>query len=656
VIIMVWDGLRPDSVDPAVTPMLAELRDRKGVDFQNHHSVYPTFTMMNAAAFATGARSGHHGFYGNYEYQPGPSGNNAKGATVDFEQPFFSEDHAILQSLDAYYREHGAALLRVPTIFQLAQQAGLSTAVLGKAGPAFLQDYRPSSEHAVFLDENVVLPRSFGLELQAAGLPLPKNTKHQAYPEGPLELRDDNGDPTAPTKTAPVTLADQTTPDPRASDGSPHNARNAYMMRVFLEHVLPKRDPALSLIWLRNPDSTQHTYGPGTPNVVDALRHQDSLLGQLLETLARLGRSASTDVIVVSDHGHSSVAGHAEAFPLRALTGAADGHGEVGDVAEAGFIVSGDVRSAEWLRRAGFAHVYDGVGCMFDPVLVGLDARKKPLIAAREDAKCGTEPRFTTPSYKVPAGKLAPDAVVIAANGGSEYFYVPSHDPKLVAKLVTTLQERRVYGPVFVRALYGAVPGTLPLARIGMEGEQSVSPPMPDVVVSFDWDDAAVSAAAPGTPGSEHSSPQAYRGMHGSFSPRDVHNTLIAVGPDFRAGYRDELPSSSLDVARTVAELLHFALPNAEGRVLDEALAGRTALRYKVESFKEHAGPVALRRVCHADDLDCKRPLTGQSYSFDLYGQTLTPTDGSGPYIYLDKANATRAPAAAGAAQASQKD
>ncbi len=50
-VLFVWDGLRPDSIDPRWTPNLALLRDTGAVDFRNHHAVYPTFTMMNAAAF-----------------------------------------------------------------------------------------------------------------------------------------------------------------------------------------------------------------------------------------------------------------------------------------------------------------------------------------------------------------------------------------------------------------------------------------------------------------------------------------------------------------------------------------------------------------------------------------------------------------------------
>src|SRR2546423_7115935 len=51
VIVIVWDGLRPDFVGPD-TPNLVGLRD-SGVDFTDHHSTYPTFTMMNAASLAT---------------------------------------------------------------------------------------------------------------------------------------------------------------------------------------------------------------------------------------------------------------------------------------------------------------------------------------------------------------------------------------------------------------------------------------------------------------------------------------------------------------------------------------------------------------------------------------------------------------------------
>src|SRR2546421_12383767 len=53
VVIVVWDGLRPDAIDAADTPNLVRLRDA-GTEFTDNHSTYPTFTMMNSASFATG--------------------------------------------------------------------------------------------------------------------------------------------------------------------------------------------------------------------------------------------------------------------------------------------------------------------------------------------------------------------------------------------------------------------------------------------------------------------------------------------------------------------------------------------------------------------------------------------------------------------------
>jgi hypothetical protein len=299
------------------------------------------------------------------------------------------------------------------------------------------------------------------------------------------------------------------------------------------------------------------------------------------------------------------------------------------------------VRSADWLRRSGFPHTYDGNECVLNPVLSGIKADGQPLYPPHKDPSCKPDkPIANTPGYLVP--ELVPaDAVIIAANGGSEYMYLPSHDPALLRRLTTALQERDAYGAIFVRELYGAVPGTLPLSGIGLEGPSSVSPPTPDLVVSFSWDADATSAAAADTPGSELASSYGNRGMHGSFSPRDVHNTLIAAGPHFRAGVADVYPSSNLDLAPTIASLLHLSLPQAAGRVLLEALSDARE-RFSVEPFEEVSEPVALKRVCTQDDLECKRPQPGARYTIHLRGRTLSWADGTRRMRYLDQAEARR--------------
>jgi arylsulfatase A-like enzyme len=656
VIVCVWDGLRPDSISEQVTPNLARLRDHDGVNFSDHHSVYPTFTMMNAAALATGAYPAQHGFYGNTEYQPGPAGQNADGKTIDFSQPVFTEDHGVLQALDNFYRARGArGIFALETLFEAAHKAGLRTAAIGKIGPVFLQDVRPDDALSVVLDENIALPYGFAQQLQAANFALPPNTARYPFSPGQtLTLADDNGKPTASLAERQIRLADGATPDPRASAGSAHNAANGYLMRVFLDYVLPKFEPDLSIVWLRNPDSTEHQFGPGSPNYQDALRDQDALLGKLQSKLETLGLRDGTDLIVVSDHGHSTVGGDPAIFPLRALKGEADGHGEVGAIDPQGYVVSGEIRSADVLTRAGFKHVYDGGGCLFDPVLTGIRKDNSLVYPTRIDRTgiCSAAPpvtptgkkqpptqQYSTPAFRVPE-RAPTDSIVIAANGGSEYYYVLDHSAATVASLVRTLQERIAYGPIFVRDSYGAIPGTLPLSVIKAEGRQD-SPPTPDLIVSFAWDDSAVTGSNASAPGTEYASAQRYRGMHGSFSPRDVHNVLIAKGPHFKVGFEDRSPSGNVDVAPTVAALLALPFQAPDGRVLAEAMAGPNS-EVHVEQTTQSSAPTTLKKTCRPDDPGCERASGPVTYSVTLVKKTLTVNVTRQSYSYFDRAMVTR--------------
>src|SRR5262249_42462051 len=95
VILVLGDGPRPDGGPPEDTPNLEALA-RAGVRFADHHATYPTFTMINAASLATGCFPGQNGFYGNTCYEPGADGKDAGGSPVDFAQPVFTEDYAIL--------------------------------------------------------------------------------------------------------------------------------------------------------------------------------------------------------------------------------------------------------------------------------------------------------------------------------------------------------------------------------------------------------------------------------------------------------------------------------------------------------------------------------------------------------------------------------
>ncbi|WP_017460658.1 alkaline phosphatase family protein [Dyella ginsengisoli] len=625
VIVFVWDGMRPDAINAEDTPNLLALSQR-GVFFTDNHSTYPTFTMANASSFATGAFPGPIGFYGNSFWAPGGDGLNARGKAADFQNPIYTEDYAVLRDLDRL--EHGE-LLQVPTLLATAHRAGLTTAVIGKSGPAFLQDYKLPDQGGdnVLLDENTVLPLRFAKELQRAGYPLPANTIH-AYAPSQLQLAADNGAPTAPGKLA--TLRDGVTSDATAGGETTPGPANAWMMQVYLDEVLPKHRPDISVVWLRNPDTTQHQYGVGSPEFHRALQAQDELLGRLQAKLRALGMADDTDLVVVSDHGHSNVAGPADLFPLRTINDGRVG----GRDPEWGYSVSGSLRMADDLTRAGF-HAYDGQGCTYAPVMSGIRADGTRLHPTRYDddgSICGKPGPYTTPSYKVP-DELPADAVVIAPNDGTDYYYVPSHDPALVRRLVRFLQSRAVVNTVFVARRYGALPGTLPAEAVHLGNAKRG----PDVIISYAWDAHAV---VQGFRGTEVGTVSTERGQHGSFSPIDVHNTLVASGPDFRQAMRDPLPSGNVDLAPTLAAVLGLTLPTAQGRVLHEALSG--SLARPVSDYT--VAPAAIRPATAATGLKTVRidgaPLPATRFSFTVKQKVLR-FDGR-RWTYFDQAAADR--------------
>jgi predicted AlkP superfamily pyrophosphatase or phosphodiesterase len=83
VVLMVWDGLRPDFVTQRDTPNLFRMA-REGVRFDRHQAIFPTLTMVNATALATGAPPGVNGLEGNVFYVPADTAP-AVSNTVPFE-------------------------------------------------------------------------------------------------------------------------------------------------------------------------------------------------------------------------------------------------------------------------------------------------------------------------------------------------------------------------------------------------------------------------------------------------------------------------------------------------------------------------------------------------------------------------------------------
>lgn len=517
----------------------------------------------------------------------------------------FTEDYQVLTTLNNYY---GGQLLLVKSLFATAQAAGIVTAAIGKSGAAYIQNL---NQGGYFLDENTVQPRSLVSELQAANIAVPKNTVFGYSGNDAVTLASSNGDPTARAgyvtfnttaydPAGKLTVAARDSAD--TTQGAPEDAANKYMMSVFTQYILPKKQPMLSLIWFRTPDNVEHGYGPGTSNMKAGLRSQDARLGELIAGLKANNLYETTNIVVVSDHGHSSVSGPLALYPLRAITpsatppsgspvnGSTSGAdaAALGAVNANGYSFSGDVRSADLLTFRGF-NAYDGSGCVTS-AMYGLTANGTPTVPLKNDTTgtlCGAantkyqaiSANLPTPvaSFKVPAvGSLPANGIVIAANGGSDYFYVPGHDPATVRKLVQVLQQREEFGAIFVDSRYGNLPGTLPMSMVNLENAQRQNNGQPDVVASFTWDDQT---SVQGMPGIEFESVGGQRGMHGSFGVNDVHNTLIANGPSFKPSTVVSTPTGNVDVAPTVAYLLGLSMPQADGRIINESLKMPRAAR-----------------------------------------------------------------------------
>jgi predicted AlkP superfamily pyrophosphatase or phosphodiesterase len=164
------------------------------------------------------------------------------------------------------------------------------------------------------------------------------------------------------------------------------------------------------------------------------------------------------------------------------------------------------------------------------------------------------------------AHKMSDGSPAIVASGGA--IYVRDEPDKTVPAIVTALQRTAGVGAIFTRAksagaFEGYLPGTLSFDAIRWTHARSAQ-----ILFSPDWTDRK---NAHGWPGSTASSGTA---GHGSSSPFDVHNTLIAAGPDLKRGARIDLPSANVDFAPTFLTLLGLPVPSSmQGRVLREGLA-----------------------------------------------------------------------------------
>lgn len=252
-VLMVCDGLRADMVTPELTPNLARHAQRSHV-FERHRSVFPSTTRVTSASIATGCLPGRHGLEGNV-------------VALDEGDGLFAISAGRPDFRDRLARARGATL-RAPTLAERLKAHGGSIVFANvSAGAARFQD--PDGHGHVY---------------------------HRQGSFGPGR--------------APITGDDHL-------DVSHDAEGDAAMTERFVDEVLRRRRPALAVLWLCEPDHTQHARPLGSPDHLRVVAQADACAATVVAAVEEL-RAGGDDVLFVlcADHGHETVD---EVVPLQDL-------------------------------------------------------------------------------------------------------------------------------------------------------------------------------------------------------------------------------------------------------------------------------------------------------------------------------------------------
>jgi len=226
---------------------------KKGVFAERHHSAFPTLTRVNSAVIATGAYPEKNGLLGNQIYFPkvNPSGSISTWDAKNLIKVDDAEQGKLLTatSLGELLAAHGEQLLVCGS---------------GSSGAVFLQNHKLNG---AVINVHACYPASIREETLKALGPVPK-------------------------------------------EGSPNAAQAAWAVDAYLKIGLDKMRPALSVLWLNEPDQSAHRFGIGAPETVAALKAVDHEIGRILEGHAE--RGLKVNIMVISDHGFITYAGGAK--------------------------------------------------------------------------------------------------------------------------------------------------------------------------------------------------------------------------------------------------------------------------------------------------------------------------------------------------------
>lgn len=271
VLIVLFDGLRPDLIKPSLTPNLVRLQ-RRGAVLARQRTVYPSETRIALTSLITGATPDRHGIVGNQyldRHFPAPR-------LVD------TSNARLIEDLDAASDGH---LLGVASLGEILAANGRTLSVLASnsAGATRLLNHKA---------------RKFGQVTLSGHFPsIATSAEMLRQVESLL----------GPTPA---------TPPP----GTPDLASQAFLTSAFLDVIWPQIRPDVAILSFGEPDGSSHDCGTGAPRTLEAISFVDRQFGRVLDWWEAEGVCQGVHLIAASDHGHVTV--HARADLLQTLEAA----------------------------------------------------------------------------------------------------------------------------------------------------------------------------------------------------------------------------------------------------------------------------------------------------------------------------------------------
>jgi Type I phosphodiesterase / nucleotide pyrophosphatase len=573
-LVLIWDGMRPDMVSAVTTPNLYSLGQR-GIIAIDNHATYPTTNLVNDATLISGLYPGG--------FQPTPTGDGSgtlsatetatTGHGIISDTPFLAKGTSNITipqpetptpSLTATTTVTPASptpsapnvptstvtasptpiVNKTPTPPRTVTPTPTSTPTPQPATSGIIDLTNTSNQLALNsqLTDGLITGTTLAKDAINAGLNVSlAGTKGSAIIQAGSLLKQTHSNlyviddqfnyPTSLSND--LRNADISIPDPQQTGDTnqrtvTNNLLTDSFLKVLLPHFQATNTPFLSVIDYPDPYATATTTGLGSQTMVDSLQAVDQELGRILNAINQGGWNDSINIIVTSGHGMSVVGGP-------------------------------DTTSSS-------DHTLDIASLMSNAI------------------HNGTLPDVGI--HGISTGKITSDTTVILdTTGGVSQIYLPTTPAllaigdgdgnlarhKLVAELVKWLQSVAHIGPIFINDTYSGIDGTFTLSQIGLAGILS-----PALMFSFETHGKEI--GLPGINewryGGTTFAATSSLAMAGTFSRRDLHSILFAIGPSFKSQVRDPAPTGIADLAPTLATILgiQMTVDKNHARVLSELL------------------------------------------------------------------------------------